>query len=270
MVIRQQNESGTDNGVVILKDFSKIVYLTGFILLVPAFFLSNVDIVPQHSFISVFFIVFLAIPCFLAVFVWLGNKKGLLLLIIMGLYALFLETMAIITGIPYSEFYYTEIIGAKLFGTTPFTVPFAWLPLFIGSMYLASEIRINGQRPGPLQIAILTTLLLLLADLVLDPAAVALQFWIWKEPGIFYGVPLMNFIGWVISGFVAAVIGVVMTRHELREDKPAALASSLLLIMFFWTGVCVYMKLLIPAFVGIAMIAFITWSTKGHAGNFDK
>ncbi len=254
----------------IIKDLSRLFYLTGFILLIPAFFLSNVDIAPQHSLISVFFIVFLAIPCFLAVFVWLGNKKGLLLLIIMGLYALVLETMAIITGLPYSEFYYTELIGLKLFGTTPFTVPFAWLPLFIGSLYMASELRINGKRPQLWQIALLTTFLLLLTDIVLDPAAVALQFWIWKEPGIFYGVPLMNFIGWVISGLVASVIGIFITHKELRENKPAALASSLLLIMFFWTGVCIYLKLIIPAFVGTAMIVFITWSTKGHVGNFEN
>ncbi|AEH60804.1 protein of unknown function DUF422 [Methanosalsum zhilinae DSM 4017] len=239
-------------------------------LLIPAFFLSSVNIDSHHSLISIFFIIFLSIPCFLAVLVWLGTKKGLFLLIIMGLYALVLETMAIITGIPYSEFYYTEMIGTKLFGTTPFTVPFAWLPLFIGSLYLASEIRINHQRPELWQIVLLTTFLLLMTDLVLDPAAVALQFWIWKEPGMFYGVPLMNFIGWGISGLVAAVIGIGITRYELRENKPPALASSLLLIMFFWTGVCVYMKLLIPAFLGILLIAFITWSTKGHIGSFEK
>jgi len=134
--------------VINLKDYSKIIYISALALLIAAFFVANVEIGPETSIISVIFIISLAIPSFAAVMVWLGWKKGLALIAVLSAYALVLKTIAILTGVPYSEFCYNELIGAKLFGTTPFTVPFAWLPLFIGSLYLASELKIKNKKLG--------------------------------------------------------------------------------------------------------------------------
>lgn len=75
-----------------------------------------------------------------------------------------------------------------MLGYTPYTVPFAYVPLFIGSIYLATLKAKNYWK-----IALITALLVLTADLILDPAAAALNFWICTDQGIFYGVPLMNF-----------------------------------------------------------------------------
>ncbi|QUH24351.1 carotenoid biosynthesis protein [Methanobacterium alkalithermotolerans] len=238
-------------------------------LLIAAFFVANVEIGPETSIISVIFIISLAIPSFTAVVMWLGWRKGLALIAALSAYALVLETLAILTGIPYSEFYYNELIGTKIFGTTPFTVPFAWLPLFIGSLYLASELKIKNKKLGLGSIIVLSTILVVITDLVLDPGAVALQFWVWKDQGIFYDVPLMNFIGWVLTGFLASLIAVGLLGSRVREKKPEALASSLLLIMFFWSGICIYLNLIIPALIGIGLIIFIIYSTKGRIGNFE-
>ncbi len=252
-----------------LKHYSKIIYIWAIALLIAAFFVANVEIGPETSIISVIFIISLAIPSFAAVVMWLGWRKGLALIAALSAYALVLETLAILTGIPYSEFYYNELIGTKIFGTTPFTVPFAWLPLFIGSLYLASELKIKNKKLGLGSIIVLSTILVVITDLVLDPGAVALQFWVWKDPGIFYGVPLMNFIGWVLTGFLASLIAVGLLGSRVKEKKPEALASSLLLIMFFWSGICIYLNLIIPAFIGIGLIIFIIYSTKGRIGNFE-
>ncbi|GAB6055942.1 carotenoid biosynthesis protein [Methanobacterium movens] len=252
-----------------MRDYSKIIYIWAIALLIAAFFVANVEIGPETSIISVIFIISLAIPSFTAVVMWLGWRKGLALIAALSAYALVLETLAILTGIPYSEFYYNELIGTKIFGTTPFTVPFAWLPLFIGSLYLASELKIKNKKLGLGSIIVLSTILVVITDLVLDPGAVALQFWVWKDQGIFYDVPLMNFIGWVLTGFLASLIAVGLLGSRVREKKPEALASSLLLIMFFWSGICIYLNLIIPALIGIGLIIFIIYSTKGRIGNFE-
>lgn len=205
-----------------MNDYSKLIYITAVALIIAAFLTTQIQITPQNAIISIFFIILLAFPSFAAVIVWLGWKKGLILLLVLSVYALVLETLALITGIPYSEFYYNEFIGAKLFGTTPFTVPFAWLPLFIGSLYLATGIRIHGKIMKKWQIIILSTFLLLITDLVLDPGAVALQFWGWKESGVFYGVPLINFLGWVFTGFLASLIALVIIGRDImaKNQKP--------------------------------------------------
>src|SRR6056297_3023594 len=43
-------------------------------------------------------------------------------------------------------------------------------------------------------------------DVVLDPAAVALGFWEYYPPGVYYGVPLSNYAGWVLSAVVSVAL----------------------------------------------------------------
>lgn len=247
-----------------MRDYSKFFLILAFILIVVAFFVANVEITPQLSWISVIFIISLAIPSYLALFTWLDWKKAIGAIIILSIYALTIETVAIITGIPYSNFEYSNLIGIKILGYTPFTVPFSFVPLFIGSIYLASLKTINK-----LKISILAALFVLMADLVLDPAAVALNFWIWEVNGIFYGVPLMNFIGWIITGFIAAIIFIILFRDKLNNNKPKAMISSLFLIISFWAAVCIYLGLLIPGIIGIIFIIYILKVTNLEIGRFN-
>ena len=247
-----------------MRDFSKIFWITGVILAIVAFFVTNVPIKPEMSYISGIFIVALSIPCYLAVIKWLKLGNGILFLIIMSLYAISIETFAIITGFPYSEFTYTNLIGFKVLGYTPYTVPFAYVPLFIGSIYLAS-LRIRSFW----KIALIAAFFVLIADLVLDPAAVALNFWVYKSSGIFYGVPLMNFLGWILTGFLAALISIGVLKNELFNIyKPKGLVSSLFLILCFWAPACFYLKLWVPGIIGMFFLIFILFETDGKVGDF--
>jgi putative membrane protein len=206
----------------------------------------------------------MALPCYFALYKWLGLKKSLFLIITLSVYAFAIETIAIITGFPYSSFQYTELIGYKIFGYTPYTVPFAYVPLFIGCFYLASLKSINMWK-----IIILSTLLVLVADLILDPAAVALNFWIYQSPGFFYGVPLMNFMGWILTGFLSSLItAYILKDHIVDSNKPKAIISSLFLILVFWSAVCFYLNLLIPGIIGLVFIVYILYETKGKIGKF--
>jgi len=245
-------------------DYSKIFWITGIILAVAAFFVTNVPIRPEMAFISGVFIVGLSLPCYFASIKWLGLKKAMIFLIIMSIYAVSIETFAIITGYPYSPFVYTNLIGFKLFGYTPYTVPFAYVPLFIGSIYLATLKTKNYWK-----ITLITALLVLTADLVLDPAAVALNFWAYTNQGIFYGVPLMNFMGWILTGILAALISILLLKSKLiHPDKPKALVSSLFLILCFWVPACFYLSLWMPGIIGIIFLSFILYETKGKIGDF--
>ncbi|WP_414469484.1 bisanhydrobacterioruberin hydratase CruF [Methanobacterium sp. ACI-7] len=247
-----------------MKDYSKIFWITAVILIVVAFFVANVEITPELSGVSVIFIISMALSSYIALFAWLDWKKALIFLIILSVFALAIETFAIITGIPYSKFTYTNLIGFKLFGYTPFTVPFSFVPLFIGSLYIASLKATNKWK-----IAALTAVIVLIADLVLDPAAVALNFWIWDMNGFFYGVPLMNFIGWLITGFIAGLISVAVLGDKVKDkNKPKAMLSSLFLIISFWGAVCIYMGLYIPGIIGIIFLIYMLKETDGKIGEF--
>lgn len=239
-------------------------------LVIAAFFVANINISSEMASISALFIIILAIPSFIAMIIWLGWKKGLTSIIILSIYAVVIETFAILTGFPYSPFHYTELIGTKLFGYTPFTLPFAYVPLFMGCIYLAN---LYWQESLPewknmLKLVIITALLVLTADLILDPAAVSLNFWVYEYHGIFYGVPLQNFLGWILTGIIAALIGLLLFKKELITLKLPAILSSLFLIISFWTAVCLYRQLWLPGIIGVLFIFFILNKTKGKVGDF--
>lgn len=240
-------------------------------LVIAAFFVANVQMDPSLSFVSALFIIILAIPCFLAMIIWLGWMRGLTSIILLSIYAVVIETLAIITGFPYSPFHYTELIGTKLFGYTPFTLPFAYVPLFMGCIYLASLFWDEASTHGKnmLKLVIITALLVLIADLVLDPAAVALNFWVYEYSGFLYGVPLQNFLGWIITGIIAALIGLLLFKKHLINQKTPALVSSLFLIIVFWTAVCLYRQLWLSGLIGVLFIIFILKKTRGKVGDFQ-
>lgn len=241
------------------------------VLVIAAFFVANVRIDPSLSVVSALFIILLAIPSFLAMIIWLGWRRGVTSIFILGIYAVVIETLAIMTGFPYSPFHYTELIGTKLFGYTPFTLPFAYVPLFMGCIYLASLFweETSTYRKNILKVVMITALLVLIADLVLDPAAVALNFWVYEYSGFFYGVPLQNFLGWILTGIIAALIGLLLFREQLINQKTPALVSSLFLIIIFWTAVCLYRQLWLPGMIGVVFIIFILRKTRGKVGDFQ-
>jgi bisanhydrobacterioruberin hydratase len=251
--------------VFIMRDYSKYLWIMAIALIIAAFFVSNVKINPEMSSVSAIFIILLSIPCFAAMILWLGWKNGLISIIILSLYAFSIETFAIITGFPYSPFHYTEMIGMKLFDYTPFTVPFAYVPLFLGCIYLAS-LRFKDN----LKLVIMSALLVLVSDLILDPAAVSLNFWVYDYSSIFYGVPLQNFLGWILTGILAAILGLILFKKDLNIYKPPAMVSSLFLIISFWTAVCLYRQLWVPGIIGVIFLIFIFKETKGKIGDFSS
>jgi bisanhydrobacterioruberin hydratase len=247
-----------------MKDYSKFLWITAVALVIVAFFLAKVPIKPEMAPISGVFIIFLALPSYYAMIRWVGLRKTLIVLTVLSIYAISIETIALITGVPYSQFHYTDLIGLKIWGYTPYTVPFAYVPLFLGCIYLAS-VKFGDK----IKIILFSTFLVLAADLMLDPAAVALKFWVYETPGFFYGVPLMNFLGWIVTGFIASLITVILLKNEISDThKPKAIVSSLFLILSFWSSVCIYMGLFIPGIIGFALILYILWQTRFRVGEF--
>jgi putative membrane protein len=100
---------------------------------------------------------------------------------------------------------------------------------------------------------LLSTGFVLLADLVIDPAAVHAGFWIWENPGLYYGIPISNFIGWALTGLIYSWLFFTLTSQQERPFPcpPAMMAASLLLIMALWSGYLFRNQLLVPAVLGL-------------------
>lgn len=198
-------------------------------------------------------ILFFALPSYFALIKWLGKNQGLKLLFTLSLFALSIETFAILTGFPYGNFSYSEKIGLKLFETTPWTVPFAWVPLVLGTMSIAQKITNK-----PISIIMTSTLLLLCTDFVLDPGAVILDFWKYDNGGFFYNVPLSNFFGWIISGLIGSFIYYFFTKS--KTSLPSSnIFLSYFFILLFWTNIAIWKILILPGIIGISLLFLLTY-----------
>lgn len=227
----------------------KFIIITAAALFIAAFFTATQPLRPEMAIVSSIFVVLFALPSYWAVVNTKGWKRGLLILVSLGFYALLIESSAIHTGFPYGDFIYNDLLGGKVFGLTPWTVAFAWPPIILLTYWFA---RVRHEKNEKFKIWFSTAFDAMLIDLVLDPAAVNLGFWNWREPGFFYGVPIVNFLGWLLSCFIGAII-----LHYLWGDKkvPESIAYSGLAILWFWTIANVFMIQIIPAVVGFALLA---------------
>lgn len=231
----------------------KIIFPIAAALYVAAYFTATQPITPRLALVSSLSVIIFAMPSYLAAMKCLGKKKGLLLLGALGIYALIIESLAIHTGFPYGNFTYTDILGNKLFGLTPWTVAFAYPPILLLAYYTAHTFG----RSQTSRVLAGTAFLATLVDMVLDPAAVRLRFWYWENPGFFYGVPLINFLGWLLTAFVGALILHLCVRNVLAHKVPVGFAYSGLAILWFWTAVNLWLQQWIPALLGIGLGIFL-------------
>jgi isopentenyl-diphosphate delta-isomerase len=242
-----------------------IFVLVIFALVVSAFFMANVEM-PRWSYVvSSISVVLFAVPSIWAAKMWLGRRDGITLFALLGVAAVLIEISAITTGFPYGHFGYSEHLGYKLFAVVPWTVAFAWPPLLLAAYALAA----NATRSRLTRIVI-TTLALLIFDVVLDPGAVMLGFWKYADTGSFYGVPLSNFLGWLVSGFLGAVIlEIILARLRPLLPVPIQLSASAFFIICFWTAFAAFAGMIAPALIGVAVLVALIAAWRRFHYDFD-
>lgn len=221
---------------------------------VGAYLMSQLADVSVYSAQSALSIVLLAIPSFLFLILSTGWKRGLLIIVALWVTGTCIEAFGILTGFPYGKFLYPGgTIGAKIANVVPWTVGFAWAPLVIGSYVLAGYIL----QKAPLWLKLSGgALILTLFDAILDPAAVALRYWEYVGTTQYYGVPLTNFGGWLVSGTIGNIL-----LHQLRGPHKllAGAVTSFLMQISFWTVICLSFQLWIPGAIGILSLCCYGW-----------
>jgi bisanhydrobacterioruberin hydratase len=202
------------------------------------------------SYVSTFVI---ALPSFVALFGYLGPRRAALSLLALSAFGYAMEAIGVVTGLPYGSFYYGDALGGRLLGLVPYLLPISYAPLAIGAVAASWN---DGSGPDHRFFFILrSALLLALMDGVLDPGAALLGFWIWPEGGAYYGVPLSNYAGWLLSGALAAALLVAVGRW--RTAPLPGLLDGAILALAFWTGVAVFSVLIVPALLGAALFAYL-------------
>jgi len=201
--------------------------------------------VPVFSQASGVFIIAMAAPSYEALVLWRGARRGLTALVVLSVLPVLVEAAAIFTGFPYGEFTYSGQLGYMVLGVVPWSVAFAYPPILLGSMAYASRLR--RDRLG---FTALSAIFNVAVDLVVDPGAVHSGFWSWSQPGAYFGVPVANFLGWLLTGFLYANVFYSLTSGKTPMD--VRVSSSLFLILCFWAGYLFLNGLHLPAALGLA------------------
>ncbi|MDY6780753.1 MAG: bisanhydrobacterioruberin hydratase, partial [Halobacteria archaeon] len=156
-------------------------------------------------------------------------------------YAYAIEYVGTTTGFPYGEFEYSVSLGPML-GGVPLGLPIFFLPLVLNS-YLLCLLLLGDAAERRVPRLLGTLSVLITVDLVLDPGAVGVGFWRYIGGGFYYGVPLSNYFGWVISGTVSVVLLDVAfdTDGILRRLRGCDfMLDDLVSFVILWGGINLY------------------------------
>jgi len=200
----------------------------------------------------------------------IGGRRALLFTGWAWAVAFLAEFSSTRTGVPFGLYHYTgstwgtEIYLANipLFDSLSFT--------FLAYAAFSLARRLLGRGGGP-AVVFLSGVLMMLLDVVIDPLAVRGGRWFlgeifyYPEGGVYFGVPLSNFLGWALVGWLIVGGFLAMSREPAndRSGPGIALYYSILafnLVATWWIG-----EYLLLA-VGLALhgIAFgVLWSLQG-------
>lgn len=179
-----------------------------------------------------------------------GVRRATLIVIIVATTAWAAEVLGSKTSFPFGAYYYTPTLRPQLLGV-PLLIPLAWLMMLPPAWAVAQ--RIIGRSTGPLFVVI-SALAFTAWDLFLDPQMVYWGLWIWEQPGIYFGIPLVNFAGWLL---ISACI-TVLARPPALPNRPLVTIYALTWLIET-VGQVVFWQLYGPAAFGFVGMGFFVW-----------
>ncbi|HKZ47649.1 MAG TPA: carotenoid biosynthesis protein [Thermoplasmata archaeon] len=150
------------------------------------------------------------------------DRRQLVALAALAVYGLTLEA-ATIAAFEYHR-YGTFLV---MLGPVPVGIGLGWASIVHSAWRIAARLR------GVLPRAALAALLGLGIDLTMDAVAIRLGYWTWSVPGPWFGIPLVNFAGWIAVVFLAVAWTGILERRLGPWAVPAAVLASLLCLLPF-------------------------------------
>ncbi|EAZ92054.1 hypothetical protein CY0110_00310 [Crocosphaera chwakensis CCY0110] len=173
------------------------------------------------------------------------------------------ELLGTSTGFPFGHYRYLTGLGYKIAGLVPFTIPLSWFYLGF-SAYLIARAGLNNKiSQNWLKIVasiFLGSIFLTAWDFVLDPAMsqTTMPFWVWDQPGAFFGMPYQNFAGWFGTGAIFMTIATLIWKvkpfkfPQSNLGLPLAIyVSNFAFAMIMSLAAGIYIPVLLGLIVGL-------------------
>ena len=180
------------------------------------------------------------------------------------------ELLGTSTGFPFGHYRYLGGLGYKIAGLVPFTIPLSWFYVGLSTYLLARAGLENRSLPiwvkatGAIAFG---SLLLTTWDFVLDPAMsqTAVPFWIWEQPGGFFGMPYQNFAGWLGTGALFMSVAALLWKLKpLTLPRQLGFPLAVYLINFAFAAIMslaggFYSPVILGVFLGVVPSLVLYW-----------
>jgi putative membrane protein len=157
------------------------------------------------------------------------------------------ESLSLCTGFPFGHYYFTSLMGPKVFH-----VPIMLILAYLGMGYCSWVVGllILGYRNKLLTAArvvalpLLASLIMLAWDLSMEAIWSTIdRAWIWLDGGMFFGVPVSNFLGWYFTAYLFYQAFALYCRFTPIQPAPDSRSYWRAAILCY--GVCAFGNLLI-------------------------
>lgn len=173
-----------------------------------------------RPYVLAFLLIFLL--CSFKVFGW---KRALLFIAYAYPVAFALEAISIRWGFPYGMYVYHMELTA---GRELWVLGVPWMSTlsYVFLSFFSYRLCVIFFTRTPIAWPFLCAAAMMLIDIVVDPVTLAGKRWFlgdlyhYPEPGFYFGVPLVNFLGWGLCGFLISfpfAVEEMFNRRELRR-----------------------------------------------------
>lgn len=188
-----------------------------------------------------------------------GWKKTGIFFVLAALISYCLEEIGVRTGWIYGAYHYSDMLGPKL-GHVPLLIPLAWFMMIYPSWVLARALLRGvdtGSNVGLAGQAIVAAMVMTAWDTVMDPGMAAAGTWVWERGGGYFGVPLQNYFGWLLTTFLAYSAAGLLWRSEHMNAGVSKKLATLPIIIYGTYGLSYVAPRAIPALQVVALFAMV-------------
>jgi len=152
---------------------------------------------------------------------------------------------------------YSDILGPKFFGKTPYVIPLTWTAFtycaFTMTNIIFNRIKTTSKSEETASsrwflkivgMGIVTGLIMVSLDLIVDPVMVSMGAWSWSYQGSYYGIPLWNYEGWIeipaVIFLLYSVYLYMIKRNQIYIGGEKRSSYTLLVVVLYIMSLFVY------------------------------
>lgn len=182
-----------------------------------------------------------------------GWKDALVFLALCLAITFTMENIGVATGLPFGRYHFE--VGAELphVGAIPIIVGPLWFGMgyfswiVAGTLLGGADQRLNDKL-DIIAPPLIAAFVLTQWDLVMDPPEATIsKVWIWHDGGVDFGVPLTNYLGWLLTSWMFyEVFALYLAKRDVRPPRRSR-ALRFVAILFY---VCSGLTHLTPWLIG--------------------